>query len=263
MSVTVVKRNLAKIKGSFATLVTKVTMNLTRKNIDMCEFRLYIITLFPPGDIIFHASNVAEVCEAISHHQLWDFSSHSPVDEIVKKFGADDPELSGWINEYKSELAGFKAVTKIAHYIEACSDDEDIADSEQSLEQNLARYDKRYCRKLSVKLKARVTEKSLQYIDQFWRSIADYFCLPSLSVLLDRIKEGCVEVTWLIPTVSALQVQANIQDSEEFLKKMEITQVIMDGEILYSDHEEEMVRIIICLAAILHLCKSVHRNSRP
>ena len=241
ISITVVKENRTKIKGSFATLVTNISTNLMKKNIDMGELRLYITTLFPPGDFVAYAKSVAEVCEAMSHHQLWDFHSFTPVEEIVKKFGENDPQLTGWIRDYKSELAGFKAVTRIADYIEACSDDEDIADSEQSISQNIARYDKKYCRKLSIKLKARITEKSLDYIDQFWSSIADYFFLPSLSVLLDTIKEGCVEVTWLVPTAAALQIEANMEDSEDVWRNLEVTRVEMDGVVYYSA-TQNMVR---------------------
>ena len=239
VSIMVVKKNLTKIKGSFATLVTNITTNLMKKNIDMGELRLYITTLFPPGDFVAYAKSVAEVCEAISHHQLWDFHSFTPVEEIVKKFGGNDPQLTGWIHDYKSEVAGFKAVTKIANYIEACREEEDIADSEQSIMQNIA-HDKRYHRKLSIKLKARITEESLNYIDQFWRSIADYFFLPSLPVLLDTIKEGCVEVTWLVPTVPALQIEANMEDSEDFWRNLEVTRVEMDGAILYHAPEASM-----------------------
>ena len=221
-------------------MITDIAANLTMKSIDMDKFLLYITTLFPPGDFIAYAKTVAEVFKAITHHQLWDFSSFTPVEEIAEKFGEKDPLLNGWISDYKSRLAGFKAVTKIADYIEACNDEEDIADSEQSIRQNIARYDKRYCRKLSIKLKpARITEKSLDYIDQFWRSIADYFVLPSLPVLLDTIKEGCVEVTWLVPTVPALQIEANMEDSEDVWRNLEVTCVEMDGVVYYSD----MVRI--------------------
>ena len=244
ISVKVVKENLAKIKGSFATLVTDITANLMKKSIDMSEFLLYIAILFPPGDFVAYAKSVAEVFKTITYHQLWDFNSFTPVEEIVKKFGEKDPNLSKWIRDYKLELAGFKAVTKIAQYIQACSDDEDIADSEQSIRQNVARYDKRYCRKLSIKLKARITENSLDYIDEFWRSIADYFVLPSLPVLLDTIKEGCVEVTWLVPTVPALQIEANMEDSQDFWTSLVVTCVEMDGEVLYYSPEPNSVRMI-------------------
>ena len=232
-----------KIKGSFATLVRKVTRKLKKRDVDMEDFRLYILNLFPPGDIIPDTVSVADIFEAVSRHQLWDYMNYTPIEEIAKEFGGNDLELRGWIDDYKSELAGFKATTKIVDYIKLCSDEKEIADSDQSLREDIARYDRRYCRKLTVKLKSRVTEKSLDYIDQFWRSIADHFLLPSLSALLDSIQEGCVEVTWLVPTLSALQIQANIQDSTQFLEKLEVIRVIMEGEILYDEEGLEEVRI--------------------
>ena len=243
MSAGIIQEIQIKIKGSFATLVRKVTRKLKGKDIDMEDFRLYILNLFPPGDIIVDTVNVADIFEAVSRHQLWDYSYCTPIEEIAKEFGGDDLELRGWIDDYKSELAGFKATTKIVDYIKLCSDEKEIADSDQSLREDIARYDRRYCRKLTVKLKSRVTEKSLDYIDQFWRSIADHFLLPSLSALLDSIQEGCVEVTWLVPTLSALQIQANIQDSTQFLEKLEVIRVIMEGEILYDEEGLEEVRI--------------------
>ena len=175
MSVGVVARNLARIRGRFATLVTKVTDNLKRKNIDMEEFHLYIITFFPRG-IVSNANSVAEVFEAISQQQLWDHLSYSPLKEVSEKFERDDPQLKEWISEYKSELSGFKATTKIADYIKVNNEDEDMAEPEERL--HMARYDKCYYRRLSFKLKTPVTEKSLDYIDELWRSIAEYFYLP-------------------------------------------------------------------------------------
>ena len=239
----IIRKIQIKIKGSFATLVRKVTRKLKKSDVDMEDFRLYILNLFPPGDIIVDTVSVTDIFEAVSRHQLWDYLNYAPIEEIAKEFGGNDLELRGWIDDYKSELAGFKATTKIVDYIKLCSDEKEIADSDQSLREDIARYDRRYCRKLTMKLKSRVTEKSLDYIDQFWRSIADHFLLPSLSALLDSIQEGCVEVTWLVPTLSALQIQANIQDSTQFLAKLEVIRVIMEGEILYDEEGLEEVRI--------------------
>ena len=245
VSVQVLKESQAKIKGSFATLVRKVTAKLEKKHFNIDEFRLYIFNLFPPGDIIANSATVTDIFGTLSRHRLWDYSYCTPIEEIANEFGGDDLELRGWISYYKSELAGFKATTRIVDYIKMCSGEEEIADAEQSLRQDMARYDRQYCRKLTVKLKSRVTEKSLDFIDQFWRSIADHFLFPSLPVLLDSIQEGCVEVTWLVPTLSALQIQTNIQDSAAFLEECEVMQVIMDGEILYDEEGLGTVSIIV------------------
>ena len=240
----IIKENQAKIKGSFATLVRKVTAKLEKRDLSIDEFRLYMFTLFPPGDVIADSATVTDIFGILSRHRLWDYSYCTPIEEIANEFGGDDYELRGWIDDYKSELAGFKATTRIVDYIKMCSDEEEIADSKQSLQQDMARYDRRYCRKLTIKLKSHVTEKCLDYIDQFWRSIADHFLLPSLSALLDSIQEGCVEVTWLVSTLSALHIQANIQDSAAFLEKCEVIRVIMDGEILFDEEGLEKVHEI-------------------
>ena len=214
----ILKENLAKIKQRFARLVGKVSERLERGNIDMKRFRLHISTVF--GNVLTGTESVGDIIEAVSCHKLWDYFCCNPIEEIASEFGGDDSELRGWINDYKSELAGYKAATKIVDYIKVC-DIEEIADSGQSLRADIKRYDKRYCHKLTVKLKSHITEKSLDYIDQLWMSIADHLLLPTLSALLESIHEGCVEVTWRIPTVSALHIQANIQDSGKFLDKLD------------------------------------------
>ncbi len=112
MSVGIVKENMTRINGSFATLVRKVIDKLEGKNIDMKRFRLYIFNLFPPGDIIAESVSMMDIFEVISRHRLWDYSHYSPIEEIAE-FEGDDPELKGWFTNYKSELTGFKATTRI------------------------------------------------------------------------------------------------------------------------------------------------------
>lgn len=247
-----------KLTGSFATLVRKVTVKLQKKDINVKDLRLYVITLFPPGDIVNYAVNISDVFEIISKHRLWGPFHYIPLEEIAKEFGEGDPELSAIIKEYKMELAGFKATTKIVDFIRDCEDEDEIADPDESILEDIARYDKRYCRKLTLKLKERVTERSLNFIDQFWRSIADHFVIPCLSVVLDSIKEGCVEVTWCVPTSMALQILAKDQDSTGFWKKLEVIHVILDDRILYE--EAGLVRSFILTAIINNICKYVKQT---
>lgn len=226
----ILEENLARIKGSFADLVTEVTEKLERRDIDIKRFRLYIVIVFKGITIAADAVSVTDIMEAVSYHPLWDYSCCTHIEKIAKKFVGDD-ELDKLIRNYKSELAGFKATIKIVDYIKDCSEKQKIADSRQSLDKQ--RYDEHYYCKLTVKLKSHVMEKSLDYIDELWTSIADHFLLPSLSGLLDSIHEGCVEVTWLVSASSAHQIQARIQNSAEFLEKLEVIRVIMDDQILY------------------------------
>ena len=231
----IIKENKIKISQSFANLVVKVTEKLNNRDIDLKKFRLYILASNNIGDILDGAMSVTDIMGALSYHQFWDFSRFTRIEGIAKKFVGDDKELAGWIRDYKSELAGFTATTKIVDYIKVYSAEQEIADSSQSLRENMARYDHQYCHKLTVKLESHVMrEKTLDYVDELWRSIAEYFLLPSLPALLDSIHGGCVEVTWLVPTLSALQIKANIQDSTEFLKELKVIKVIVDDKTSFS-----------------------------
>ena len=245
ISVKIVKENELKIKKSFAALVRKVVEKLETRNINMKSFNLYAVNLFPPGDFIPSASsvNVAEVFESISRNRLWNHLHYSPIAAIIEEFLGDDQELEAVVKSYRAELAGFLATTKIIDYIKKCnSDDDEIADPDECL--HMARYDKCYCKTLTTKLNARVTEKSLDYIDKLWRSIAEYFCLPSLTVLLETIKEGCIEVTWLVPSLSAIQIQANIQDSKDFLRSHGIICMTLDEELLYTEDLDKVYTVM-------------------
>ena len=150
VSLQIIRLSQAKIKGSFATLVRKVAAKLEQRHLSINEFRLYMFSLFPPGDIIADSTTVTDIFGLLSRHRLWDYSYCTPIEEIANEFGGDGLELKGWINDYKSELTGFKATTRIVEYIKICSDEE-IADAEQSLHQDMARYDRRYCQKITFK----------------------------------------------------------------------------------------------------------------
>ena len=239
-----VKENTKWIKGCFASLVNKVSLKLNAVN--MKEFRTFAANLFPPGDIFTNTESVMEVFNTLTHCRLWDYSDYSTFVAINREFGGGDPELKRWIDNYKAELAGFKATTKIIDHIKGCDSGDEIADSEQSLGQYKARYDKQYCKKLSLKLDTRVTEKSLEYIDQFWRSVADLFVLPPLPVLLESIRIGSTEITWFISLFAAIQIESAILTaaSVAFLEKFGVTEVAMDDEILYST---DMDKVYTCI----------------
>ena len=180
----ILKKNQAKIKVSFVKLVWKVKRRLEAKAIDVIEFRLYTQILFGTS-VLTDTSlvSIKGILDAISHNCLWNYLDYHSIEEIAKEFAGDDIELRGWISDYKSELTGFRATIKIVDYINAHNYTES-ADASMSLWEDKSRYD---YSKLSIKLMSRVTEKSLDYIDQLWISFAEEFVLPSLASLLDSI----------------------------------------------------------------------------
>ena len=234
-SIEVSRRNLVKIKESFATLLKDVAGKLKTKELDLEIFHFFMVALFPPGTCI-PSSNIVKIFEAITSNGLWSYWHYTPVEKIVAEYAPKDDEMKGWLDKYKKELSGYKATTKIADAIELYSIDEFEDDPSRRLTMT---YDPDYLQRLSLKLKTRVTEKSLDYVDDLWVSLAEYFLLPSLSVLLDKIQRGCIEVSWLIPPHYVFQIIGNLQENSSFLQSKGIVKVLLDGDCVYDGARDE------------------------
>ena len=255
-SVEVSLRSQNKIQESFATLVTKVAVKLRSKELDLEVFRFFIVNLFPPGRCIPHSTNIITIFEAITENELWNFWHYSPVEKIIKEFAPSDENMSGLISTYKEELCGYRAATSIAEAIEvysSCIRDHEKGDRSRPLP---ARQDPAYLERLTVKLKTPVAEKTLEYVHDLWISIAEYFLLPSLSVLLDNIHEGCLEVSWLIPPHYLFQIVGNLQDNASFLRSKDIMRVLHAGVCVYDGDQDDVFRkvgVCMCFAILLIL----------
>ena len=231
------RRNLTKIKESFAKLLKDVAKKLKNKELDIEVFHFFMVALFPPGTCIPQSANVIKMFEAVTRNGLWSYWHFTPVEKIVTEYAPNDDEMKGWLDNYKKELSGYKATTKIADEIERYSIDE-IEEADPNRRPTMA-YDPAYLRRLSLKLKTRVTEKSLEYIDDLWLSLAEFFLLPSLSALLDNIQRGCVEVSWLIPPHYVFQIIGNLQENSSFLQSKDIIKVFLDGDCVYDGAQNE------------------------
>ncbi len=239
----IVKRNQIKINRKFASLVLNVRKKLEAMDIDMNDFSEFILTFFG-GDVgqklvSGPSQSVGDIFKSITKHKLWDYMNYYYIEEILEEFGGDDRELTEWVRDYKTDLGGFKAVTKIADFMDCFKAGGgsivDTGSADKSL--NVARYDPTYYSTLSVKLETCVKEKGLFYVDDLWKSITDHFLLPPLPVLLDSICEGCVEVTWVTPSALTMQIQWNMDGASEFLDKNEILRVAIDNQVIYDNME--------------------------
>ena len=230
-------QNEQNIKVKYSTLLINVRGRLQQKGIDAGDFRQFVIPLFPPGDCIPHSADLAEMFEAITRNGLWNFWNYRSLEGIVQHFGAGDVEMSGWIKEYKADLAGFKACTKIANYLSVVDSNSsfDESDSEQPTSRKPAKYDYRYFQTLSLKLKANVTDRSLLYIDNLWSSVSECFLLPPLSALFHHIHKGCITVVWLLPTGLVPQLLKQIRQAGDFFQQHHIASVTLNDQCVYDE----------------------------
>ena len=233
---------MVKIKENFAKLLKDVAVKLKTIELDFETFHFFIIALFPPGKCIPKSENVIQIFEAVTQNGLWSYWHYTPVEKIIKEYAPSDNEMKSWVDNYRKDLSGYKATTKIADAMEIYSSSIEEFEETDPNQRPPVTCDPTYLRCLSVKLKTRVTEKTLVYIDDLWLSLAEYFLLPSLSVLLDKIQRGCVEVSWLIPPHYVFQIVGNLQENAAFLQSKGIVKVLLDGECVYDGAQDEEFR---------------------
>ena len=234
---------------------------------DMSDFNSHILRIFDSTDNISDlipdvktVDDVDNLFKVLTKKRLWGVEDVSKLKSIADMFldKEDFQEMQKMIQEYKSHLSGYRATTKIIERIQADeikeneSDDDDDVEYE-SVASNPKKYNKRYRKELSVKLfKKRSTgqgagEKdpvgsqnvllkmeSLEYIEKIWNDLCDEFDI-SLTAVLDSIKDGCIEVTWWIPSPSALKILKHISRAVEFLQSRFISYIRLENILIYCE----------------------------
>ena len=236
----IAQRNKQTIDAKFATLLKNICSKLAGRKINMKELRVFLRTFYP-RECIPQSADIHDIFEALSCNKLWDSWNYLPLKKIVEGFAADDKELASLIDTYKQDLKSYKATTKLIDRISVAESDSTVDESE---EEEPARYDKKYYRTLSLKLKTKFTDQTMEYIDDLWDEIADLYDLPRYVILLDSIREGCVLIVWRIPSHVAPKILEAPPPSDEFYRKHEITRVEYGGEGIYQEGEVHMLPCI-------------------
>ena len=241
--------NLVAIKAKFAEFQTKVCDKFELIGVNVMKFRHFVRTQFSPGDCIPQSpTTLAEIFESITLNGLWDYHHYSPLVQIIKRFGAGDAEMETWIQKYKNDLRSYKLVATLEHYIYC-----ELDAHTEPPPANIAKYDPRYC--CSVKWKTDFIEHSLQYLSDVWEMFSSHYLLPDSppTALLDRVCNGCVLITWLIPTKLVPQLIKRAKTYTEFFQKHRILQVTVGNQCVYKQKMSEESSSVSLL--------SMHRNS--
>ena len=228
------RENRQAIIAKFADFQTKVCNKLFKNGVDTKDFRLFVTNQFPPGDCIPPPpAGLTEVFEAITHHGLWDYFHYSPLVQIAKKFGADDPEIEGWVQTYMKDLKAYNLVTTVEEYIET---DLEIVGPPPA---KRAKCDPRYY--TPVEWKTKFVDHSLQYLAEVWELFSSHYLVPDCppTALLDRVRRGCFSMTWLVPTGLIPQLIKRVQLDTEFFQQYRILKVTVGNEGVYKEIAEK------------------------
>ena len=246
--VAVARRNIQRIKGKFSTLVTRSRRRLQSMEISVEDMQTFLVTMYPTestdgNDVVImvveSAASLDEIFRALGKYKLWDYLNYYLLQSIIEEFAEDDDELNGMMVQYQKDLTGHILVLQIQTYLDATHYEHPIvtSDSENSTEETVSTPPpqelRKIFKKLSVKVNANVGDHTLNYVNDVWRSLTHQVLLPRPAVILHSIAEGCIGITWLIPTNLVNHVTIMVQKSSSMFAKQDIQQVILEEQCIY------------------------------
>ena len=239
-SLVLAKRNLQKIKDKFAPLLALAHRVLQGKDIDMSNFRLFLTAHYLPEEddndtraidptkfvsqVLGTAQSVSEILQSLMIHRLLNYKNFDVLRSIINHYASDDVEMKVKLDEYEQELAGYVLVTKMKDYLNA-----EIQQSEQS------ESDPKLLDELSLKVKANVTEKTLTYVNELWKSLVRQIKLPVTALIFHKIAEGCVEITWFLPCHLTEFTTRQLQESTDYFQEENILRVTIADRCVYEE----------------------------
>ena len=241
----IARHNIRKIKEKFSKLVTKSRKSLQRR-IDIKDAQTFLVTMYSSPNsrdgsdtvttVVKSAKNVDEIILALSENGLWDYLNYDLLQDIIEEFASDDDELNTMMEQYQRDLTGHVLTLQIQTYLEATHKKQPIAtsDSESSGDEIipalLPQQKRKFFKQLSFKIDANVTDCTLGYIKDLWQSLANQFRLPRPAMILHSIAEGCICITWLIPTNLATHVTRMVQETSDMFAKHHILRVMLEEQ---------------------------------
>ena len=201
--------------------------------VDIDQVLLFAKSRFFPGDFIPQSpTSLSKIFESITGHGMWDFFHFTPLVEIAQTFGADDPEIKAWIKSYQKDFKSFLLVTELKDLIEL---DHELDCYTESIPSKRAKEDPRYCR--PMEWKTDFVDNTVQYLTYVWERFSSHYLEPDSppTALLDRVREGCVSVTWLIPSHLVPRLIERIRIDTSFFQEFHIMKVMMGDKCLYEE----------------------------
>ena len=239
--------NTQMMKGKFSKLVTKSRKSLQNREIDVEEVQTFLIIMYSSPNsrdgsdmvitVVESAESLNAIFRALTKYGLWDYINYYLLQSIIKEFASDDNELNGMMKQYQQDLTGYTLTLRIKAYLDVthCLHPTfTTGDSETSADMTIPPQQKHELfKELSVKIDANVTDHTFNYVIDLWQSLAVQFALPQPAMILHKVAEGCIGITWLIPANLVEYVTRMAQKTSSVFAEKHILRVMLKEQCIY------------------------------
>ena len=251
----VAQRNCTIIGRKWGALVVRtyevLQDKLDSKEITSNRFRLFLGSLYSCQGkmnggqfirkILKPSASICEMFEMLTAEDVWGFMNYYLLESIIEEYG--DDRTKAMMEQYKQDLTGYMLVTKIKDYLDA-------VDLEHPTRRMLPIPQEKLFSLLTTKTDGvNITDQSLKYVKDLWESLRKQFSLPKHILVLYKIGDGCLEITWHIPSESAAYVIRKAKENEDYFREQQFLRVSVDGVHVYTESEAgvQLKDMVSCL----------------
>ena len=191
--------------------ITRLPASIKYQHVAFVEEKLKAITQSESMEEIFLLLNL-----------YWDFLNYTLLEHIVTNFGNNDTKAA--MANYVTELVAFRKATNLSDFIShwPCAGE---APPDMS----------RLVIKIKKKMEKDWSNCTLEDVEQFRKTLTQKLLLPSFAVLLKDAEQGCISLTWLIPSSIVKILSKDIHNTKlDWFKEHHIERLAIDGQDLYS-----------------------------
>ena len=218
------------IEKRFANLVVATSDELETLQTQVDEVVLYLTSLKASTQAdeplfdeytlsLLNESSLNQIFTILSRTGAVDFLNFRLLQLVVKKFG--NQNLKDQMKKYGEEVAEFMRETKFTDFYRIWSG--------QAAHGSVPNY-----QQLVLKLDRKWPEATLSIIADMESYLAGEFQLNAFIFRFAQANPGCVSLVWLIPACAARLIKEAMKTKQPDFKKMNIQELIVNGEVLFS-----------------------------
>ena len=225
-----VRKKTKLMEERFASLLLTASTELRKLGVPVDHVLLYLTSLkvSTQADVLFfdqytlsllNESSMNQVFTILSRTGAVNFLNFHLLQLVVMNFG--NQNLKDQMEKYGEEVNQFMKETKFTDFLRIWSG--------QAAHGSVPN-----CQLVIAKLDKKWPEATLSMIADMENFLAGEFQLNTCSFRFANAIPGCVSLVWLIPASAAQLIKEAMKTKQPNFKKMNIEELIVNGEVLYS-----------------------------
>ena len=221
------KEEVKQLEKTFDEIILRAQKDIMRNKIEILDLRHSIIRL--PGDLksehkFFVDEVKAELKKAESIEDIflilddyWDYLNYSLLEHIVDRHVSSD-EVKKEMAEYGKEISSFRMKTRL----------------------NIFYHVHKRRPKVDEKFRNAVTKHvidwftaTLEDVEKFRNDLCSELSLQMFSLQLAVVAQGCVEITWLVPSSLVTYIMESMKLSSPTMRNHHVSKLTINGFIAY------------------------------